>query len=147
MRLVGAAERERRTALAEAVRVEGEAGAAATLAQGQAEAEAMQRKADAYQRYGEAAVVDIIAGTLPQVVAEAARPMGQIDAMTVISTDGASQTVRNVASTVAQGQEMAKAMFGVDLATLVQRFTGSTTNGALAAATDQDDNTPDQTDR
>ncbi|HEY8527055.1 MAG TPA: SPFH domain-containing protein [Acidimicrobiales bacterium] len=132
MRLVGQAERERRTALAEALRVEGEAEAAATLAKGQAEAESMRRKAEAYAQYGEAAVVDIIAGTLPQVVAEAARPMNQIDAMTVISTDGASQTVRNVASTVAQGQELAKSLFGVDLATLVQRFTGHA-NGSLAA--------------
>jgi flotillin len=140
MRLVGAAERERRTALADALRVEGEAEAAATLARGQAEAEAMRRKAEAYQQYGEAAIVDIVAGTLPQVVAEAARPMGQIDAMTVISTDGASQAVRNVASTVAQGQEMAKALFGVDLATLVQRFAGGgNANGSLVAATDERD--------
>jgi flotillin len=121
-RLSGAAERERRTALAEALRAEGEGEAAAILARGQAEADAMQRKAAAYKEYGDAAVIDIIADTLPTVVAEAARPMSRIDSMTVISTDGASQTVRNVASTVAQGQELAKSLFGVDLTTLVQRF-------------------------
>jgi len=41
----------------------------------------------------------------------------------VLSTDGASHAVRNVASTVAQGNEMVKALFGVDLADLVQSFT------------------------
>ena len=86
--------------------------------------------------YGDAAVVDIVAATLPKVVAEAAAPMAKIDQMTVISTDGASQTVRSVASTVAQGSEMLKALFGVDLAELVQGFgaKGSNGNGAEAAA-------------
>lgn len=145
-RLSGAAERERRTALAEATKVEGEAEAASILARGEAEAEAMRKKAEAYSQYGEAAIVDIIAETLPQVVAEAARPMSQIDAMTVISTDGASQTVRNVASTVAQGQEMARSLFGVDLASLVQRFAGEASNGgthgAIDAPTRGDDSPP-----
>jgi flotillin len=145
-RLSGAAERERRTALAEATKVEGEAEAASILARGEAEAEAMRKKAEAYSQYGEAAIVDIIAETLPQVVAEAARPMSQIDAMTVISTDGASQTVRNVASTVAQGQEMARSLFGVDLASLVQRFAGEASNGgthgAIDAPTRRDDSPP-----
>jgi flotillin len=128
-RLSGAAEQERRTALAEATKAEGVAEAAAIAARGEAEAGAMQRKAEAYKHYGEAAVVDIIANTLPQVVAEAAAPMSNIDQMTVISTDGASQTVRSVASTVAQGSEMVKALFGVDLTELVQGFAESRNGG------------------
>src|SRR5690606_28892600 len=98
-RLSGAAERERRTALAEATKAEGLAEAEAIAGRGEAEADAMRKKAEAYKHYSDAAVVDIIAGTLPQVVAEAAKPMSQIDQMTVVSTDGASQTVRSVAST------------------------------------------------
>jgi flotillin len=121
-RLSGAAERERRTALAEAVRAEGLADADAIKAKGEAEAEAMQKKAGAYKEYGDAAIVDIVAEALPKIVAEAARPMSQIDTMTVISTDGASQTARSVASTVAQGQEIAKSLFGIDLGELVQGF-------------------------
>jgi flotillin len=132
-RLSGAAERERRTALADAVKAEGTADAAAVLARGEAEAEAMQKKADAYKQYGEAAIIDIVAETLPKVVAEAARPMGQIDSLTVISTDGASQTVRSVASTVAQGQELAKTLIGVDLSALVHRFADEAGNGGEAA--------------
>ena len=127
-RLSGAAERERRTALADAVRAEGDADAAAALARGQAEAEAMQRKAEAYAHYGDAAVIDILAQALPRVVAEAARPMGDIDTMTVISTDGASANVRSVASTVAQGQELAKNLLGIDIAELAQRYTATSTS-------------------
>jgi flotillin len=121
-RLSGDAERERRTALAAAVRAEGDADAAAILARGQAEAEAMAKKASAYERYGEAAIIDILAEALPRIVAEAARPMGQIGNMTVLSTDGASQTVRSVASTVAQGQEIAKSILGIDVAALARRM-------------------------
>ncbi len=125
VRLSGAAERERRTALAEAVKAEGSAEAASIAARGEAEADAMTRKAAAYEQYGDAAVIDIVADTLPKVVAEAARPMSQIDNMTVISTDGASQTVKTVASTVAQGQELAKSMLGVDLGALLASFVES----------------------
>src|SRR5918994_576704 len=137
------AERERRTALAEALRAEGDAEAAAILARGQAQAEAMRAKAEAYEQYGQAAVIDIVAEALPKVVAEAARPMGQIGSMTVVSTDGASSTVKSVASTVAQGSELAKSMFGLDLGTLVQRFNAS---GAVDVSSSDsradDDGTP-----
>lgn len=133
-RLSGDAERERRTALADAVRAEGVADAAAILARGEAEAEAMEKKADAYRGYGDAAVIDIVASMLPQVVAEAARPMSQIDSISVISTDGASQTVRSVASTVAQGQEIAKSLLGVDLGELLQGFAPKGHDGSTGAA-------------
>lgn len=139
VKLSGSSERERRTALAEAVRAEGLAEADAIQAKGSAEAEAMEKKAAAYQGYGEAAIVDIVAEVLPRVVAEAARPMGQIGTMTVISTDGASQTVRSVASTVAQGQEIAKSLLGVDLGELVQRFVEAKTTTAEAEAADASD--------
>jgi flotillin len=135
-RLSGAAERERRTALAEAVKAEGMAEAAAIQARGEAEADAMQRKAAAYAEYGEAAVMDIVADVLPRVVAEAAAPMGKIDNISVIATDGANQTVRSVASTVAQGQELAKAMLGVDLGELLQGFVASRQADAATAAAD-----------
>lgn len=121
-RLANQAEQDRRTGLAEAIRAEGLAEADAINARGEAEAEAMRQKADAYANYGEAAVLDIVAGVLPKVVAEAARPMEQIGNISVVSTDGASQTVKTVANTVAQGQELAKGMLGVDLATLLQSF-------------------------
>jgi flotillin len=136
-RLSGAAEQERRTALAEATKAEGLAEAEAIAARGEAEAGAMQKKADAYAQYGEAAIIDIVAETLPRVVGEAARPMSQISDMTVISTDGASQTVRSVASTVAQGQELAKSMLGVDLGALLANFVEAKGSDRADSATDR----------
>jgi flotillin len=118
----GEAEQQRRTAIAEAVRQEGEAEAAATLARGQAEAEAMRLKADAFQKYGDAAVLDLLVKVLPQVVGAAAEPMKSIDRLTVISTDGASSLSKSVAANVAQGLQLGSDLTGVDLTELLSRL-------------------------
>lgn len=124
------AERTRREAMADAVRVEGEAEAAAILATGQAEAEAMEKKADAYERYGDAAIVDLLAKALPEVVAKAAEPIGAIDKLTVISTDGATQLTKSVTNNVAQGLQLASDLTGVDLAALFAQLSSRTGNGS-----------------
>jgi uncharacterized membrane protein YqiK len=54
-RLGGEAERSQREAIAEAVEREGNAQAAAILARGRAEAETMEKRAEAFARYGDAA--------------------------------------------------------------------------------------------
>jgi flotillin len=141
-RLANEAEQERRMRLAEATRAEGLAEAEAILAKGEAEAEAMDKKAAAYSNYGEAAVLDIVAEALPRVVAEAARPMASIDQMTVISTDGASQTVKSVASTVAQGQELTKSLLGLDLGSMLQAFVASKGGAASSDAAPSDEEAP-----
>jgi flotillin len=123
-RLTGEGERARRAALAEAVEREGSAEAAAILAKGSAEAQAMQSKADAFQQYGEAAVLDLLVRMLPQVVEAASAPLKAIDKLTVISTDGASQLTRTVAANVAQGLQLGTDLTGVDLARLLSRLTG-----------------------
>ncbi|MEU3224415.1 SPFH domain-containing protein [Streptomyces sp. NPDC006976] len=124
-RLTGEGEKLHRSALAEAVRIEGESEAAAIAARGSAEAEAMQKKADAFAQYGDAAVLQMLVEVLPQVVAKAAEPMSAIDKMTVISTDGASQLSRTVTDNVAQGMELLSSTTGVDLAALLKNLKGA----------------------
>ncbi|GGM82890.1 flotillin family protein [Dactylosporangium sucinum] len=124
------AERARRGAAAEAVRLEaaaeaqailarGEAEAAALRARGEAEAAAMRAKAEAFGGYGQAAVLDLLVRVLPEVVDAASRPIGEIDAMTVISTDGASALTKSVASNVAQGLQLGSDLTGIDLRALL----------------------------
>lgn len=120
----GAAERSRREAAAAALRAEGEAEAASILARGDAEATAMRKKADAYEQYGQAAILDLIADMLPKLVREASAPLSNIDKLTVISTDGASAINRNVTSNVVQGMQLATDILGVDLAALFGRLAG-----------------------
>ncbi|WP_327168492.1 SPFH domain-containing protein [Streptomyces subrutilus] len=119
----GEAERARRAAIAEAVRLEGDAEAAAIAAKGAAEAEAMQKKADAFESYGEAAMVQMMVDALPEVVAKAAEPLAAVDRMTVISTDGAGQLTRTVTDNVTQGMELLSSTTGVDLAQLLKGLT------------------------
>ncbi|MFI0264573.1 flotillin family protein [Streptomyces sp. NPDC017056] len=122
-RLTGEGEKAHRAALADAVRIEGEAEATAIAAKGAAEAEAMRKKADAFDRYGDAAVIQMLAEVLPQVVAKASEPLSAVDKMTVISTDGASRLSRTVTDNVAQGMELLSSTTGVDLAELLKDFT------------------------
>jgi flotillin len=74
----GAAERARRVAAAEALKLEGEAEAASILVRGDAEAAAMAKKATAYEQYGQAAILDLLADMLPQLVKEAAAPLASV---------------------------------------------------------------------
>ncbi|MFD8688110.1 flotillin family protein [Streptomyces sp. NPDC059651] len=124
-RLTGQGEKLHRSALADAVRIEGESEAAAIAARGAAEAEAMQKKADAFKQYGDAAVLQMLVEVLPQVVAKAAEPLSAIDKLTVISTDGASQLSRTVTDNVAQGMELLSSTTGVDLAALLRNLKGA----------------------
>ncbi len=126
-RLTGQGEKLHRSALADAVRIEGEADAAAIAAKGAAEAEAMQKKADAFAQYGDAAVLQMLVEVLPSVVAKASEPLSAIDKMTVISTDGASQLARTVTDNVSQGMELLSSTTGVDLASLLENLKNRTT--------------------
>ncbi|WP_326670954.1 flotillin family protein [Streptomyces sp. NBC_01257] len=135
-RLTGQGEKLHRSALAEAVRIEGESEAAAIAARGAAEAEAMQKKADAFKQYGDAAVLQMLVEVLPQVVAKASEPLSAIDKLTVISTDGASQLSRTVTDNVAQGMELLSSTTGVDLAALLQNLKGAGPKPEVPAQSD-----------
>jgi flotillin len=133
-RLTGEGERSRRAALAEAVEREGSAEAAAILAKGNAEASAMQSKADAFGAYGEAAVLDLLLRVLPELVGAASAPVGAIDKLTVISTDGASALTKTVASNVTQGLQIGTDLTGIDLTQLLTRISGMARERATAEA-------------
>ncbi|MFI8306171.1 flotillin family protein [Streptomyces sp. NPDC085927] len=133
-RLTGEGEKAHRAALADAVRLEGDAEAAAIAAKGSAEADAMHKKADAFERYGDAAVLQMLVEVLPQVVGKAAEPLAAVDKLTVISTDGAGQLTRTVTDNVAQGMELLNSATGVDLAQLLQGLTQRGTSTTPAPA-------------
>ncbi len=84
------AERQRLIAEAEgraaATRAQGNADAEIIFKKGEAEARAMNVKAEAYQEYNQAAVVDKLIGGLPEVVRALAAPLSNVDKITVVST-------------------------------------------------------------
>ncbi|MHA6524141.1 flotillin family protein [Tessaracoccus sp. G1721] len=118
----GEAEKARRVAEADAVRAEGEAQAAAVLAVGQAEAEAMDKRAEAFAHYNDAAVLQMLIEVLPQIAEKVAAPMGNIETLTVVSTEGASAVPKAVASNMMQTLQLVKDTTGYDLTTVLDRF-------------------------
>src|SRR3954447_5792599 len=84
------AERHRATVEAEgraaATRLQGEADAEIIEKKGQAEAKAMNVKAEAYQEWNQAAVVDKLITGLPEIAKAMAAPLQNIDKITIVST-------------------------------------------------------------
>ncbi len=126
-------------ARAEAVRLEGEAAADADRAQGTAaaevvrlkglaEAEAKEKLAEAFEKYGEAAVLDILAKMLPEFAGRIAEPIGKIDKLSVVDTgggQGAGRVAGYVTELMASSNEMLQNVAGVDLNALAQRLTST----------------------
>jgi len=142
VRRAGEAERDRQVALAAGIKAQGEARAAATEAEGRAEAAATDAKAEALKKYGQAALAQEVISRLPEIVRAAAEPIGSVQNMTVISTDGASAITKNVAAVLGEGQEIVKQLTGLDLAQLIAGVAGvpaaaggTTASGATAGGT------------
>jgi len=93
--MLAEAERRRLTLEAEgraaAIRQHGEAEAEIIFKRGDAEARAMNVKAEAYQEYSQAAVVDRLIGSLPEIARAFASPLANIDKITIVSTGGAEE--------------------------------------------------------
>jgi flotillin len=93
---LAAAEKQRLTAEAEgqasAIRANGEAEAEIIFKKGEAEAKAMNVKAEAFQEYNQAAIIDKLFTSMPEIVRALAAPLANVDKITVISTgnDGAA---------------------------------------------------------
>ena len=87
---IAEAERSRLSLEAEgraaAIRTQGEAEAEITFKKGEAEAKAMNVKAEAYQEWNQAAVVDKLITGLPEVVRAMSAPLSNIDKITIVST-------------------------------------------------------------
>jgi flotillin len=71
---------------AAAIRAQGEAEAEIIFKKGEAEAKAMNIKAEAYQEFNQAAIVDKLITGMPEVVKALAAPLANVDKITVIST-------------------------------------------------------------
>merc|ERR1711892_1314538 len=104
---------------AESIRIQGEARAYAIEQRAQAEAEQMRKKADAWQNYQEAAMVDMVLKTLPQIAAEIAAPLARANKVTMVSSGGgeigAAKLTGEVLDVVRRLPAMVEAMTGVQL--------------------------------
>ncbi|RAV10455.1 flotillin family protein [Paenibacillus contaminans] len=120
-------------AIADAERAKGTAEADVIRLRGLAEAEAKEKLAEAFQKFGEAAVLDIIVKMLPELAGKIAAPIGSIDKLTVVDTgngEGAARVSNYVTQLMATAPEMLKSVSGIDLEELVKGLVNR--SGAIA---------------
>ncbi len=113
---------------ADAVKAKGLAQAEVIQAQGFAEAQAMEKKAVAWQKYNQAAIIQQLIEALPQVAGAVAQPLAQTDRIVVINSGGdgagASKITADVTNIVAQVPETLEALTGVNLVQALQSLPG-----------------------
>jgi flotillin len=69
---------------------------------------------------------------MPEIAREMAAPLANVDNMTIISADGANALNRSVAENMATLPKLLKDTTGIDVATALSSFLGSTAAGTSA---------------
>ena len=125
---LASAEKARLTTEAEgraaAIRSQGEAEASIIFQKGEAEAKAMNVKAEAYQGWNQAAVVDKLLTNMADVVRAMAEPLSKVDHITIVSTgnDGAAgvhKITGDMTKIAAQVPALFEALSGMDIKQLM----------------------------
>jgi flotillin len=122
------AERQRMISEAEgrasSIRAQGEAEAEIIFKKGDAEARAMNVKAEAFQEYNQAAVVDKLISALPEVVRALSEPLSKVDKITIVSTGngdaaGAHKITGDITKIAAQVPALFEALSGMQMSELL----------------------------
>ena len=116
---------------AAATRLQGEADADIILKKGEAEAKAMNVKAEAYQEWNQAAVVDKLITGLPEVVKAMAAPLSNIDKITIVSTGdgnaaGMNKITGDMTKIAAQIPALFETLSGMQMSDLLGKVRGIT---------------------
>ena len=109
---------------AEAVKASGQADADSIRAKGEAEAASVEANAEAYKQFNEAAVLATVLESLPQIAHEIAAPMGDIDSLSIISSDGENRLPENVSTGIARTMQAVQSTTGLDLQGLIAQAMG-----------------------
>jgi flotillin len=112
---------------AEVRKAQGLAEAEARRAQGLAEALAMEKKAEAWRKYNEAAVLQMLVPVLPEIARAVAEPLSRVDRITMVSTgngdaDGVSRVTGEVAKVIAQVPPVLESLTGLRVDDLLGRL-------------------------
>jgi flotillin len=104
---------------AEALRLEGEAEAEVIKKKGLAEAESMLKRAQAWEKYNQAAVLEMYLKALPDLARAVSEPLSKVDKIVVISGGdkslGTAKITAQVAEVLSQMPDVVKSLTGVDL--------------------------------
>ena len=111
---------------AASTRATGEAEAEIIFKKGEAEAKAMNVKAEAYQEYNQAAVVDRLINNMPEIVKALASPLANVDKITVVSTGngnsaGMNKITGDITAMAAQIPALFETLSGMQLSELLSK--------------------------
>jgi flotillin len=111
---------------AASTRATGEAEADIIFKKGEAEAKAMNVKAEAYQEYNQAAVVDKLIGNMPEIVKALASPLANVDKITIVSTgngtaSGMNKITGDVTAMAAQIPALFETLSGMQFSELLSK--------------------------
>jgi len=100
-----------------------------TLAKGLAEAEAKRKIAEAFEQYGQAAMLDMVIEMLPEYAKQIATPLSNIDKITIVDTGsgeggGANKVTTYATDLMATLQETLKATSGIDMKEMLENYSG-----------------------
>lgn len=115
---------------AEAQKAQGTAEAEIIRLKGLAEAEAKEKIAEAFEQFGQAAILDMIIKMLPEYAKQVASPLSNIDKITVVDTGGsgenggANKITGYATNLMATLQESLKASSGIDVKELIENYSG-----------------------
>ena len=119
-------------AKADSERAQGESEAEIIRLKGLAEAEAKRKIAEAFEQYGQAAVLDMIVRMMPEYAKQIASPLANIDKITVVDTGGGEGGGANKITSYATNlmstlQETLKASSGIDVKEMLENYSGKGT--------------------
>ena len=103
---------------AEALKLEGQAEGERIRQKGLAEAEAMSKKAQAWEKYNQAAIFETYMKILPELARSVAEPLSKVDKIIVVGGEkglGTTRITGQVAEIMAQMPEIVQSLAGVDL--------------------------------
>jgi flotillin len=133
------AEKARGLADAQIKQALGLAEAKAREAQGLAEALGMEKKAEAWRKYNEAAMLQILAPILPEIARAISEPLSRIDRITMVNTggngeSGVSKMTGEVARAIAQVPPVIESLTGLKMEDLLARLRTASPSLAEKAA-------------
>jgi flotillin len=116
---------------AESIRMTGSAEADAIRMKGTAEADAMKKKAISWKEYGQAAIIEQLLESLPQIADAVAQPLSKTDRIVVIGQGGnadqgagANRITRDVVNIISQLPDVVEALTGIDILGTIKSLPG-----------------------
>jgi len=111
---------------AASIRAQGEAEAEIIFKKGEAEAKAMNIKAEAFQEYNQAAVIDKLFSSMPEIVKALASPLANVDKITIVSTGngeaaGMNKITGDITKIAAQVPALFETLSGMSMTDLLSK--------------------------